>query len=55
MAEPKAFPNDPVMLAFLIGIISGIARGMQARFKELNPSAKVRIQQLMRRKKETTT
>ena len=51
MAEPKAFPYNPVLLAFFIGILTGIARGMQARFKELYPDAKGRIRDLMAKKK----
>lgn len=50
MAEPKAFPYNPVMMAFAAGILLGIWRGMQARLKDILPDPREQFEALFRRK-----
>ncbi|MEM9985917.1 MAG: hypothetical protein AAF804_12575 [Bacteroidota bacterium] len=50
MAEPKAFPYNPVMMAFAAGILLGIWRGMQARLKDILPDPREQFEALFSRK-----
>ena len=47
--EPQGFPYEPTLIAFAIGTLIGIYRGMQARVKERLLSTKERIAQVRER------
>lgn len=53
--EPKGFPYDPVLLAFAIGALLGIWRGMQARAKEMTLTAKDKLARIRRQEEVNDT
>ena len=49
--DAQGFPYEPTLLAFALGALAGLWRGMQARAKALLPTAQERLARVRQRKR----